>query len=44
MFLFPNEELAFPDEEKQNARVEIAFAARDFRTPAVEITFSTEEK
>src|SRR5437763_1153439 len=29
MFLFPNEELAFPDEEKQNARVEIAFAAQE---------------
>src|SRR5439155_868298 len=44
MFLFHNEELAFPDEEKQNARVEIAFAAREKQNANEEMAIPDEEK
>src|SRR5439155_1232722 len=44
MFLFPNEELAFPDEEKQNARVEIAFAAPEKQNAKEEMAIPDEEK
>ena len=44
MFLFPNEELAIPDEEKANPRVEIAFAAQEKQNAKEEMAIPDEEK
>src|SRR5438093_835568 len=44
MFLFPNEEMAIPDEEKANPRVEIAFAAQEKQNAKEEMAIPGEEK
>ena len=42
--MFPNEEMAIPDEEKANPRVEIAFAAQEKQNAKEEMAIPGEEK